>query len=496
MRLSVGQELKQEQRQILSQRMIQAMEILQLPLMELQERIETEMENNPLLELVESASDATSSEDGVSSVNDSGIISFEYESEIKVGETPNHQDDFQIADEYAANYADTIDETPARSQNWLESDEERRNDMIANIASPSETLQEYLIEQLSWFDLETELRDMVERVIYNLDSHGFLRSPVEEVLGRKATPHEITLAHEAVKIIKKLDPTGVGAQDIRECLLLQLTEDMEYYELLKKLISDHLEDLGHNRLPLIARKIGCSIAAIQEALPELRTLNPRPGAEFNTQTAQVVIPDIFVDRDENGNYTIRIEEGNIPRLRISNSYQNLLKQRETDKEIRDYVKQKIGSAQWLIDSIRQRQSTISKVAYEIVAYQKDFLDNGPHAIKPLKMQQIADAIGVHVTTVSRACDDKWMQTPQGLFPLKRFFASSVQTSDGEEEASQDAVRLKLQELIDKEDKTKPLSDEDLTKLLEQEGYKVARRTVVKYRHLMSIPSSRERRTWN
>jgi RNA polymerase sigma-54 factor len=172
-----------------------------------------------------------------------------------------------------------------------------------------------------------------------------------------------------------------------------------------------------------------------------------------------------------------------------------MKHRDTAKETKDYIKQKVGSAQWLIDSIQQRRQTLTRVSQAIVDHQTEFLDYGPASIKPLKMQQIADKVGVHVTTVSRAVDDKWIQTPQGIFPLKRFFSSSVTATDGEEEVAQDTVRIKLQEIIDREDKSKPLNDEELMKALQVEGISVARRTVVKYRQLMNSPNSRERRVW-
>jgi len=497
MRITFTQELKQEQKQILSQRMIQSMEILQLPLMELQERIEEEMSQNPLLEFAEDSPEENFEEEGAVPVatDDSGILKIERETEIAVGESPNNQDDFRIADEYASTYDDTINEAPARSQNWLEGEEERRNDVIANIACREITLQEHLIEQLGWFDLDDDLRSMIERIIYNLDSNGFLLGSIEEILGPKAKPSEKTLAQKALEVVHKLDPTGVGASGIQECLLMQLTPDMPNFDLVKTLITDHLEDLEKNRLPLISRKTGYPIRVIQEAILEIRKLNPRPGAGFSDQITQVVIPDIFVEKNEQGCYVIRIEEGNIPPLRISKYYRELMKQRETDKQTRDYIRQKVGAAQWLIDSIKQRQSTIAKVASAIVEHQTDFLERGVEAIKPLKMQQVAEKIGVHVTTVSRACDDKWMQTPQGVFPLKRFFVSSVHASEGEEYVAQDAVRVRLQQIIEKEDKSKPYSDEDLVKLLDQSGFKVARRTVVKYRQLMHIPSSRERRNW-
>ncbi|MCL2346749.1 MAG: RNA polymerase sigma-54 factor, partial [Planctomycetaceae bacterium] len=219
-------------------------------------------------------------------------------------------------------------------------------------------------------------------------------------------------------------------------------------------------------------------------------------AAFHEQTAPYVIPDVSVEKDENDRYVVRLDDGRTPQLHISNYYRDLMKHQETPKETRDYIKQKVGSAQWLIDSIQQRRSTLTKVSQAIVDHQTEFLEYGPASIKPLKMQQIADKVGVHVTTVSRAVDDKWIQTPQGIFPLKRFFSSSVAASDGEEDVAQDAVRLKLQEIIEREDKAKPMNDEELMSALQEAGINVARRTVVKYRQMMGIPNSRERRVWN
>jgi RNA polymerase sigma-54 factor len=311
----------------------------------------------------------------------------------------------------------------------------------------------------------------------------------------KATEEDRQLAKQAWLLVRKLDPPGVGARDLRDCLMLQLRYDMPYYEVLRAMIADHLEDLEKNRLPQIAKKTGFPINEIHEAINELKRLNPRPGSVFQEQTAPYVMPDVAVTKDDHGNYVVQLDEGRTPQLHISNYYRDLMKHHETSKETKDYIKQKVGAAQWLIDSIQQRRVTLTRISQAIVDHQTDFLEHGPAAIKPLKMQQIADKVGVHVTTVSRAVDDKWIQTPQGIFPLKRFFSSSVATSAGEENVAQDAVRVKLQEIIDHEDKSKPLNDEELMKVLQEEGINVARRTIVKYRQLMGIPNSRERKVW-
>jgi RNA polymerase sigma-54 factor len=256
-----------------------------------------------------------------------------------------------------------------------------------------------------------------------------------------------------------------------------------------------LEDLRDNRLPLIERTTGYSIETIQAVWDQLRKLNPKPAARFAEKFVPTVTPDVIVDQSDNGSYKVRLEDSRVPSLHISEYYRRRLISGEATPEEREFIKRKINSAQWLIDSIEQRRSTLTKVSQAIVEHQTRFLDEGPEFIEPLKMQQIADKVGVHVTTVSRAVDDKWIQTPRGIFPLKRFFVGGTKSADGEDVAW-DIIRIKLQELVDKEDKQHPYSDDELVKQLKQQGLNVARRTVTKYRQKMDIPSSRQRRDWS
>jgi len=269
---------------------------------------------------------------------------------------------------------------------------------------------------------------------------------------------------------------------------------MPYYEELRTLINSHLEDLQANRLPAIKQKTGYSIERIQEAWAELRKLKPKPGAEYSQVNAPTVTPDVIVEQDDDGVYRVRVDQDSMPRLRISRYYRQRLLSGNATAEEKEFIKRKVNAAQWLIESIEQRRSTLTKVSQAIVEHQSDFLDKGPEHIEPLKMQQIADKVGVHVTTVSRAVDDKWIQTPRGIFPLKRFFVGGTTSANGEEVAW-DTVRLKLQEIVDAEDKHKPYSDDELVKQLKSHGITVARRTVTKYRKAMDIPSSRQRRDW-
>jgi RNA polymerase sigma-54 factor len=491
MRLSLGQELRLVQKQVLAPRMIQSMEILQLPILALEERIEQEMEENPVLEMREVDPDLPAEE----ADRESPDSPTDEERELVIDESTNNEDDFERLLKMDEEWPDHFEEHSRPSRNRLEEDDQRRHDAMANMAARPQSLHDYLHDQLSWFDLEAPLRAMADRIIYNLDSNGYLQTRLEDLIGPDAGEADLALAKQALAIIQRLDPPGVGARDLRECLLLQLTPGMRHYTQLQTLISSHLEDLEHNRLPLIARRTGYSVELIQEVIQELRKLNPKPGAEFNAALVPTVTPDVFVEPAEGGAYRVRLEDGRTPSLFISRYYRKLLSSSTTNQETREYIKRKLNSAQWLIDSIHQRRSTLTRVAQAIVDHQTEFLNKGPEAIEPLKMQQIADKVGVHVTTVSRAVDDKWIQTARGIFPLRRFFCGGTVSADGEEVAW-DTVRLKLQEIIDGEDKQQPFSDEELVKELGKHGIKVARRTITKYRKAMDIPSSRQRRDWS
>jgi RNA polymerase sigma-54 factor len=491
MRLSFGQELRMVQKQVLAPRMIQSMEILQLPILALQERIEKEMQENPLLE--QQDEDLDLPEEEVEAANpDAPTVE---ERELVVDETKNNEDDFERLMNMDEEWPDHFEERSKPSSTRVEEEGQRAHDAMANMVARPQSLQDYLHDQLGWFGLSAPVRQMCDRIIYNLDANGYLQGRLEDLIEPDAPPQQLVLAHEALSLVQRLDPPGVAARDLRECLLLQLKPGVPYYEQLKTLISSHLEDIEHNRLPIIERRTGYSIVLIQQAMAELRKLNPKPGAEFGEAFVPNVTPDVFVELDDNGVYRVRLEDGRTPSLYISPYYRKLLTGGTADAQTREYIKRKINSAQWLIESIEQRRNTLTRVAQAIVDHQTEFLSKGPEFIEPLKMQQIADKVGVHVTTVSRAVDDKWIQTPRGIFPLKRFFVGGT-VSAGGEEVAWDTVRLKLQEIIDHEKKQQPYSDDELVGELGKHGLSVARRTVTKYRKAMNIPSSRQRRDWS
>jgi RNA polymerase sigma-54 factor len=474
--------------------MIQSMEILQLPLMALQERIEQEMNENPLLEMDEPESEYGDEETAEADNPDAPA---DAEKELVVDDKKDNVDDFERLDELDRELPEFFDESPRRSANRMDEEADRKHDAMANVASRPESLHDYLLHQLGELELDPAVRMIAERIISCLDPQdgGYFRTSLEDLLPAHVDRERLALARQALAVVQSLDPPGIAARDLRECLLAQLTPKRPYYDELKTLISGHLEDLRDNRLPAIKRKTGYSIERIQAAWSELRKLNPKPAADFAEHHVPTVTPDVMVEKGEDGQYHVMVDEYRTPQLRISEYYRRRLANGTATPEEREFIRRKINAAQWLIDSIEQRRNTLTKVSQAIVDYQKRFLDEGPEHIEPLKMQQIADQVGVHVTTVSRAVDDKWIQTPRGILPLRRFFVGGTHSADGDEVAW-DTIRLKLQEVIDNEDKTNPYSDDDLVKQLEEHGLKVARRTITKYRQKMGIPSSRQRRDWS
>ena len=490
MRLSFGQELRLQQKQVLAPRMIQSMEILQLPILALQERIEQEMEENATLDIVESDPDLP--DEPVEVENPDAPT--DEERELVVDEAHDNEEDFERLMKLAEEWPDQFEERSRSSAARIEEEGNRKHDAMANMTARPQTLQDYLHDQLSWFDLEADLKKMAERIIYNLDSNGYLQGQIEDLLEPDAPAERIELARSALEVVQRLDPPGIAARDLRECLQLQIKPGTHFEKELRVLVEHHLEDLEHNRMPLISKKTGYSVELIHDVWEELKNLNPKPGADFTEAYVPNVLPDVFVEQDDNGDYKVRLEDGRVPNLYISPFYLKVLQSGEATAKEKEYIKHKVNAAQWLIESIEQRRNTVTRVSQAIVDHQKEFLNDGPEAIEPLKMQQIADKVGVHVTTVSRAVDDKWIQTPRGIFPLKRFFVGGTTSAAGEEVAW-DTIRLKLQEIIDAEDKQKPHSDDELVNQLATHGLKVARRTVTKYRKSMGISSSRQRRDW-
>jgi len=492
MRLSFGMEARQLQTQKLAPKMIQSMEILQLPILALQERVEQEISENPMLE-VQDVDPNLPDEPEEEEVDPNRQT--EDEKELVVKDNQTNEEDFERLANMDNDMPESFDDFRT-SSNRMQEAQDRQHDLMANALERPESLNDYLIHQLAEMEIDDDHEQIAERIISTLDARngGYFKSSLRDLLPAGHSAEEMQRAEEALQLVQSLEPAGIAARDLRECLLNQLHPDMHMYEELRLIIDKHLEDLAENRLPLIEKKTGISIEKIQLAKHEFHHLNPKPGAAFLEAYVPIVAPDVIVETDENGKYTVRLEDDRLPSLRISEYYRKRLGDPTATQEERDFIRRKIESANWLIEAIQQRRNTVLKVAQSIVDYQKRFLDDGPEFIEPLKMQQIADVVKVHVTTISRAVDDKWIQTPRGIFPLKRFFVGGTRSEDGEDVAW-DTIRIKLHELIDKEDKQKPYSDDDLVGELSKIGFTVARRTITKYRKKMGIPSSRQRKDW-
>jgi RNA polymerase sigma-54 factor len=490
MRLDMSQHMRMLQQMKLAPRMIQSMEILQLPVMALEERIRQEEQQNPTLETGPSPNEqsTTDLEAQFSPESPAGAKS------VKEKDGPSDQEfeAFEQLDrEWSENYIP--EHRPSRAAGIELS--EKKHEAMQNMADRPASLEEHLLEQLGFFEAPPDVLDFARHIVANLDERGFLREPLESLRSAYDRPVSPETARRALEIVHSCEPTGVGAQNLAECLLLQLEDpnpEIEHVPVLRAILKNHFDDLMHNRLPVIQRKTGYSLEVIQKAIEEMRHLNLNPGASFASTSAQYVVPDVAVEQADSGEFVIKMNETNTPHIRISKEYQRMLEEKSADPAALEFIKKKIEAARWLIESIQQRRNTLRKVTQAIIDHQRAFLEKGPDFIEPLKMQQIADKVGVHVTTVSRAVDGKWVQTPRGVFPLKRFFGGGTVTADGEEVAW-DAIKRKLTEIIDAEDKRDPYSDDELVKQLADRGYPLARRTVTKYRKMLSIPSSRQRK---
>jgi RNA polymerase sigma-54 factor len=480
-----------QQQMKLAPRIIQAMEILQLPMLALEERIDAEMETNPVLELKDPGVDEEAPPATEDYAEDRG------ERDMVVDDDNGHQEDFERLDnftnEYGQDISDGEDFLPSRRA--PEGAGDRKIEAMANTPARTESLNEHLLEQWAFLEIADDIRHVGELIIDHIDDDGYLRTPLEELSTKSNPPTDLALLRGALTAVQTLDPAGVGARDLKECLLLQLAVEAargEDVSLEKQLVSAHLRDVEMNRLPAIAQRTHRSIDEIKTALENLSHLTPRPGSLVGGESAPIITPDAIVDLDDDGNVVITMSDGNTPRLNISRAYRRMVREKSTDGETRKFIQQHVRSAQWLIGAIQQRRDTIRGVVEEVFKVQKDFLLQGREALKPLPMADVAGIVGVHVATVSRAVAGKYVQTPRGIFPLRMFFSGGTTNAEGQDVAW-DAVKVKLREIVDGEDKSKPLNDDELAAALQVGGLKIARRTVAKYRGLLDIPPARKRK---
>ncbi|MBI3406784.1 MAG: RNA polymerase factor sigma-54 [Planctomycetes bacterium] len=504
MRLDTSMSQRMEQKMILAPRMIQSMEILQLAVMALQERIEHELQENPVLERKEAGGEEEGAPAVPEDLEEPAAADLEEKAiervadpqkELVIDDKGGNEQDFDRLLAINEDWADHFNEEHRPSGNRIDEESDKRHDAMVNMAARPQSLQDYLSDQLSFLDGPPEELERMRYLISYIDDRGYLATPLAEIATSLEGQVPLENLEKALVRLQKLDPPGVGARDYKECLILQVTPETPHREVVRALILHHLEDIQHNRLPVIQKRTGYDLDTIHRAIEILKHLNPKPGSQYTADNIPYVVPDIAVDRNDAGEYEVKLLDDWTPNIYISRRYIELYRDKAADPRAKEFLKRKIQSAQWLIEAIEQRRNTLAKVTRAIIKHQRAFLDRGPEHIEPLKMQQIADQVGVHVTTVSRAVDDKWVQTPRGIFPLKRFFGGGTHTASGEEVAWE-TIKQKLLEIVGKEDKENPLSDEDLVTKLAETGYPVARRTVTKYRKMLGIHSSRQRKVWN
>jgi len=355
----------------------------------------------------------------------------------------------------------------------------------------STSLQEILLEQVRESDLLEEQWPIAEMLIGNIDEYGYLKATVEELAASTGLPPEKILA--VLRVIQSFEPAGVGARDLRECLLLQLERTGQQSTLEYRIVNEFMEALGKRRIPEIARGTGTEVDEVQDALENIARLEPRPGRAYLPDNDQYILPEVFVQRSGD-DYVVSTNNDHIPHLRISNTYKDLMAQGQNSPEVRNYIREKIRAGKFLIKSLHQRQQTILNIAKEIVNRQREFMEKGVAALKPLTMVQIAEVVGVHETTVSRAVSGKYMQTPQGIFEMKYFFTAGIQTANGDG-MSNTSVKDMIAEIFKSENSGKPLSDQEVVQMLQQKGIVIARRTVAKYRTELNILPSNLRKVY-
>ena len=544
-----------EQRLIQSPQMIQAMQVLQLPLLELSERIEQELTENPFLEVVEPDGDSAGA-DGADSADGGGP-----EARVERADAGPASDGADAMLDYLERIdRDFGDGGPPRAAGGEEGD--RKYEAMLNAPEGARSLAADILDQLSALELSDRERTVLEYVVWSLDERGYLTETpatlaheltreVQRALGSQGggaildetegvgsgpvLAAEPVFAEEEVAVEpsagaagaegQEEEPTedddlmivtedevrdalerlreavhpGLGALDLRECLLLQLPGKGLWNPLMRQLVERHLDDVRANRLPQIARSTGHDLEEVKAAIELLQGLDPSPGAGFGESSAEVIHPEVMVELDEeDGTITVRLDRERTPSLRMSPMYQTqafrkLLK--EGDAEEREWARKKLEAATWFIDALAQRQSTLERISNALFERQKGFLERGKEALKPLRMQEVADEIGVHISTVSRGVAGKHAQTPRGIFPLKFFFTGGTTKSSGET-TSQISIKERIKAIVAAEDPARPLSDEGIAKALEDsDGIKIARRTVTKYRKALDIASSTQRRQY-
>lgn len=481
------QKLQQKLLQKLSPQQIQMIKLLEIPTLQIEQRIKKELEENPALE------EGPEEDEEVSSVED---LEEQYEEEDK------DHDEFTL-DDYIEE--DDIPDYRLQTNNYSR-DEEKKAEIPFSVGS---SFHEHLESQFNLRDLTDKQKILGEYIIGNIDEDGYLRRELENIVDDLAFLQNITTdekeLEEVLEIIQDLDPPGVGARNLRECLLIQLAikdRTQESIKLAYTIIDLYFDEFSKRHYDKITAKLGVTENELRNAIEEILKLNPKPGSVYSdsfAKTSHQIIPDFILDISEDG-FDLHLNSRNLPELRLSSSYNEMLnsyiKNKNQKKEMKEaimFVKQKIDSARWFIDAIRQRQNTLLLTMNAILEYQREyFVDGDETKLKPMILKDVAEMTGLDISTVSRVANSKYIQTHFGILPLKFFFSEGLQTDSGEEVSTREIKRI-LQDCIENEEKRRPLTDERLTEILQEKGYQIARRTVAKYREQLNIPVARLRK---
>ena len=476
MEMKHGLHLQQKPTLVMTQRLQQALKLLQVPTLELQQILQTELQQNPLLE---------------------EVIEYD-EVEEPAADTEPAEAPPEVDPERETTVQDEGEKSLAEwEEYWREGYDGHYNrgevqtadDFYEKVPTTVPTLADYLTAQLRLATSDAEILRIGEYLIGTIDDRGYLTMADAEVADALSAPGD--KVQETVAVLQTFDPPGVAAHDLRECLLLQLRLRQQSGSLAYQIVDREFEHLKERRYHEIARSLKISVEQVQEAADSIGTLSPRPGNEIAAEEAKYVIPDLIVDRVDD-DYVVYLNDRNVPRLRVSNAYRELLSQRKRGDETQEYILGKLNSAKWLIQTIEQRRRTMVKVMNCIVEQQRAFFDKGISQLRPLTLQQVASQIGMHESTVSRVTNNKYVQTPRGVFELKFFFSSGLETASGEDMSAKTARDI-IQHLIGSEDKKEPLSDQRIAEVLHSRGLRIARRTVAKYREQMNILPARYRK---
>jgi len=485
MDMKIGLSIGLQQRLVMTPKLQQALKLLQMPTLELQQVLKQEVLQNPLLEEVD---DADMDEEEPAEAEEAAESQSE-EQEAKSEQTEEPEES-EAAKKERVEYDDYFESGFGAGDGFA--NEEDRENFVERVPVAKQSFSDYLMSQLRLVTEEERSIAIGEYIIGSLDDSGYLTCSLREIAGTFGVTEED--AEKVLKIIQTFDPVGVGARDLKECLLIQLEAKGLGASLAARIVRDHFEEFKQKKYLDLSKALKAPLKDIQEQAQVIGSLNPKPGLDILADEPKYVIPDLVVDRVAD-RYIVSLNDRNVPRLRISQSYRDELQQNvELNSEAKDFIQSRLKNAKWLIQTIEQRRRTMIKVMEAIVEEQHEFFEKGVVALRPLTLQQVASKISMHESTVSRVTTNKYVQTPRGVYELKFFFSSSLSTEDGEEVSAKSA-KLKIKTIIGAEDTRRPLSDQKIADILKKDGLIIARRTVAKYREQLGILPARHRKQY-